>query len=171
MKKRDVPKEVPDRRPFFVVEIEDLDPHHMRIPSPARSSQLLKALRDAHLEEGLELNLETAEESLEDITALQGAVIGTSWAHRELELETRRREFENLLDYGTAVYEELWDEGYTMTQTSQLWARCVERLVGDFISEKEVLDRMGFTKGRAPTPTPPSTSESATAETPGSGNA
>ena len=101
--------------------------HHFRIPSPLQAPKLL----------------EHSDETGAQMRSM-GAIIGASWHHEWLDLETP--ESDDLVAYGEAVFEELHAAGYRME-----WMLMFQQLVVIEIGKlsqvsKEVRERLGFSK-------------------------
>lgn len=79
-----------------------------------------------------------------------GAAIGVCWRHSTEELEAQRshysRDAEGLLDYGAAVLEELYEEGYSQDDLTPIISTLGTKLISSTLpSPQEVGDRVGFT--------------------------
>lgn len=150
MIERPTPREVPDRYPYMVVEMER-GPHHMRIPSLMAVSKLVKGLKKAHvavlasMQHGGVSNtamLSILKESGPELAAALGALVGMGWYHETYDLETQKSP--DVLAFGEAVYEELHGEGYTLSDIGIL-ALTVIRAIWDHSQlTSEVQARAGF---------------------------
>jgi len=128
--------------------------HDYRIPRPSIVARLLKPLIGSGLwrinRDDIgdidEVQAELVEESV-------GAAIGICWRHRELEMETKRRDFERgvdgLMEFGAEVMGELYEAGYSQDQVTVLGNEMVTKLMIAFPSPaKEVQERVDFTVPR-----------------------
>ena len=128
--------------------------HDYRIPRPSIVARLLRPL----IQSGLwsinrdsvgvidEVKAELVEESV-------GAAIGICWRHRELEMETKRRDFERgvdgLMEFGAEVMGELYEAGYSQEQVTTLGNEMVTKLMIAFPTPaEEVQERVDFTVPR-----------------------
>jgi len=129
MKPREVQRELHPDALYGTVEIPVNGEHHLRIPSPLQGGKLIRLMSEAGGTES-------------DYMIAIGAVIGSSWYHRYLDLETPHKG--DLSAYGEAVFEELHAAGYRLE-----WMLVISRQVVDEIGKlatisDEVKDRLGF---------------------------
>ena len=132
MQVRPAPLRIPDRPNWFVVVVND-QPHHFRIPRQAVMKELMAVLAATDIRRGSDLDLTKDEMSATisaglvamdpEVTArvrissdAMGACIGAMWRHRTTGLDSDRHSYSNdlrgLLQFGSAVMDELEDEGY-----------------------------------------------------------
>ena len=79
-----------------------------------------------------------------------GAAIGTCWRHVGLDLDCKRQHFdrdaEGLLDYGAAVLEELYEDGYSQDDLTPIISTLGTRLISATLpAPQEVAEQVGFT--------------------------
>jgi hypothetical protein len=139
MKTRTDPHLINSAIAHLEVEVQGT-PHHFRIPSPLAMSKLLKSIEGqalgtliqaARLEagqevEGLEgLTMDDPQAMLAfaaaggmELMTAAAALWGLAWNHKSLDLETPANR--NLVTYGDAVYEELHEKGYTLSEIFQV---------------------------------------------------
>ncbi len=145
MRRRTHPRQIPPGSNYFVVEVPDQGAVDFRLPFPVRLAKLTTLLRDAGLgdTEGAD-DLSKLDTAL-DVWMVGGAAIGLCWSHRDLDLDTDRRAFgRDLLSYGEAVLEELYDAGWSMASLSALYPALFKRISASLISASEVAERVGF---------------------------
>lgn len=128
--------------------------HDYRIPRPSIVARLLKPLIGSGLwrinRDDIgdidEVQAELVEESV-------GAAVGICWRHRELEMETRRRDFERgvdgLMEFGAEVMGELYEAGYSQEQVTTLGNEVITKLmIAIPTSPQEVQELVDFTVPR-----------------------
>jgi len=113
-------------------------------------TKLIKGMDRAHLAilMGIAGNTSTGavlsvlKDSGPEVIAALAALIGLAWYHEDQDLETVRSP--DLLAYGEQVYEELHDEGYTLSEISALALVLVRAIWEHSQLSAEVQDRAGF---------------------------
>lgn len=152
MKPRSAPRAIPDRHPYFRVEL-DSGSHAMRSPSPTMSGAVLTLVEESKLRADALKRLaddpsrRRAGADLGDVFAIHGATVGVCWAHEGLDLETPAPTDATpaaMLAYGRAVYEELHEAGYTTTDVALLWAKALGQLASGYIEIRSTLEAAGF---------------------------
>jgi len=180
MRDRDERRTIPDRGNYFHVDLEERGRHDFRVPPPTKfgalidlmSGEDMRALADkANAAESGEVS-EAIGETMEQMCGQQGALIGVCWWGADMDLDTRwNGKRETLEAFGVAVYEELWDEDYTVTDIMRMWAVSFKQIVATFTKQEELAGAMDFTSATAPPSGSITTLESRTSETSGAGGA
>lgn len=153
MHKRKEPRDIPDRPPYFGVDLEGRPVHHMRYPSAWRLA-VLHDLANASDPTALRQAAAAGKDAIEmatELAATQGAVIGLFWAGRDVELDAKLpTEIRpgDLVAYGRAVHDELHDAGYTLAEIATLWAACLRRVVEQSAEVRGVMSALGFSRAR-----------------------
>ena len=133
MRKRPQPLKVPDRYPFFVVDMteERGEKVHMRIPSHPFMAELRPLMQEmAGIEHPNSL-------------AVIGMLIGEAWRDQVWELEALHKGLEGLA-LGRAVYEELHDDGYTFSQILALYFTIMSAVTDHIQLSEEAAERASF---------------------------
>ena len=142
-------------RPIYSSIDTDAGVHHFRLPRPSVVARLLmlisrsaefdlKPVEDlSAVDDRYLLGAELAEDAV-------GAVIGTMWAHVDVDLSTKRSAFDRgqdgLREYGDAVLEELHEEGYSTAVIKQITDCTVSALMSSHVPpDAEVSERVDFT--------------------------
>jgi hypothetical protein len=179
MRTREAKRLIPERADMLLVDLPDFGEHAFSVPSAlklaklARSISVQKAAVALGLIEQLQDKTDTAtdlfmlaQEVGPELLQAAGAMIGWSWMHVDLDLESDP----SLppLVYGEAVFEELHAAGYPLALLALLAFRLGARAGERATITKEAIDRLGFINGRkAEIPSLNSTSESTISVTPG----
>lgn len=152
---RKIPRQTPNKPHYIAIEAEGLGITNWRIPSIAKSSQILSMLQTTGVMEAAEGAIDTNNlladlgDRLPALFACQGALIGLCWHHTKYDLETSRKHHSELLEYGDAVFEELYEQEWPLKAVQEIWAVLVQRMVESFISDKEVEEKIDFLEQRA----------------------
>lgn len=128
--------------------------HNYRIPRPSIVARLLKPLIGSGLWRINRDDIGDIDEvKAELVEEAVGAAIGICWRHRELEMETKRRDFERgvdgLMEFGAEVMGELYEAGYSQEQVTTLGNEVITKLmIAIPSSPQEVQERVDFTVPR-----------------------
>ncbi len=151
MRDRATPRDIPSRAPYVVVELPGREPHDLRIPSLMAVSKIVQRLDSLHIAAIMGLRgdadnthavIGIMREVGPELAALLGALIGHSWCHRTLDLETESHS--DPLVYGEAVYEELHSAGYSFEHLLLLGLTIVRALWDQSQLSAEVSKRAAF---------------------------
>jgi len=148
---RPTPLELPDRRPFVVVGIPDMEDHHLKIPSIMTVSKVVKSLERIHIAALMSLQgkvdqagmLGLIKEAGPELCAVLGALIGLSWSHRDKYLSTPANAADPLA-YGEAVFEELHGEGYPLESLVMLGLTVIRAVYDQSEISAEVSEKASF---------------------------
>lgn len=146
MKKLDTPREIPDSHIYWSIDVPGKGPIGFRTPFPLHAARILQALTDKGLltyKEGMSLDTSKLGEAV-DLWMLCGAAVGIAWHDAVYELESDRKAFQDLQEYGEAVLEELHEEGWEMAHFRVLFPQVVQRMMASIIRGKEVKARADF---------------------------
>ena len=126
---------------YVAVKLDTRDmPVHLRKPFPARGAGLIRWMHETQrlaLEETRELAPAEDEEDPEAdwtattlmheyLAAIQGRIVGMLWAHRDHELEATGKTYDSPSKMGQAVYEELFDAGWSDGEIFALYEGAIE---------------------------------------------
>jgi hypothetical protein len=151
MRERDKRLTVPDRHPYIAIDNVPghEGTHHMRAPSPIVADRL----------SGLQRRDDTR-------LAATGAIVGLSWAHRDVELDAGQPQAADMTDpelivYGRQVVEELHAEGYTFNALTLIAGAVWHHTTVSMRLTDEVKERLDFFgRQRGDSDSPPSTATS-----------
>lgn len=175
------PRETPDRYPYIVVELAERGDHHLRIPSMPKVARLVKQMKQTHIlllvamaqakttNDSKAASMMTAiKEGGPELTSAAGALIGIAWFHRQRVMVTEApKRNGDWLEYGEAIYEELHEEGYTLSEIGSLALTIMRAMWEHSQLTDEVQARAGFIYPiLGAMSSSVSTSESTTSETP-----
>lgn len=175
---RETPRHNPRHRPYVTIEVPDLGAHVVRIPSMLQLSKLMRAMEDHHFAVALGIGKISSERELgmldmlsamreagPEFASVLAALIGLAWHHEALDLESVRGD--NLLEYGEALFEELYSAGYALEHFLVLGVGILAEALDQNQLRQEVQDKaLFFLQKRAGMLSPRSTPASATSETP-----
>jgi hypothetical protein len=127
-------------------------PHVFRAPRLALASELVKSLDLSGLDEVVESEGFHKVAQTAALTDDMAALIGATWHHPTLELETpAKADGQTWAAYGAAVSNELHEEGYTLVQVLALavpvYAHTLNTLLAIRTGEQRAA---GFPEGAAP---------------------
>ena len=155
MRRLQHPRTIPDSSPaYFVAWVPGHGKHNYRIPRPSIVARLLKPLIGSGLWRINRDDIGDIDEvKAELVEEAVGAAIGICWRHRELEMETKRRDFERgvdgLMEFGAEVMGELYEAGYSQEQVTTLGNEVITKLmIAIPSSPQEVQERVDFTVPR-----------------------
>jgi len=146
MKKLETPREIPDSPLYWSIEVPERGTFGFRTPFPIHAARILQALTDKGLltfKEGMTLDTGKFDDAV-DLWMLCGAAIGISWHDTNYNLETARKEFPTLQEYGEAVLEELHEEGWEMSDFRVLFPKVVQKMMASILTKQEVTERADF---------------------------
>jgi len=111
----------PDRRPYFGILLDE-QAIVLRAPSLPRMSAIFDELGEQRRNRLVGLLSQVSEGrpmlavmlAAHDVVPLFAALLGECWADPDLALDSIREQGEDLGDYGTRVYEELHEAGWTL---------------------------------------------------------
>jgi len=174
VQERPAPLTTPERRPYIVIGLpEPHGDHVMKVPSLMAVSRLVKSLDKLHVAAlmAMQRTLDKAQmlhlmkEAGPEMASVLGALIGMSWSHHTLALDTGQSS--ELIEYGGLVFEELHDEGYPFELVVMLGMTLIEAVRDQSEISAEVSSRASFFLPLLGLPTSvDSTSASPTSETP-----
>lgn len=172
MKKRRTPRYVPTRPAFIRVDPPDPDAdgprgtrHAFHVPMLAASARLAALLVEAKLAadaDGIDLADMGADTAplrgmRHAVIAIESAcaVIGVCWWHPEYNLEVNVaeswRNFPDIRDYGSLVWEEFEEAGYTQTDIGTFLTILTDPIL-TIVAESGVESRANFTEVEAQKP-------------------
>lgn len=167
MHKRQQPREIPLRAPYFAVEVAEHGRIDFRKPSAAQMPKLQKVVEAVDRDKLLAAAKANGGEITVagDVLGAQGAVVGLFWAHRDFDLVAKPGD--DLIAFGQEVFEELHEGGFDLIDITTMWVGCLDKLRETRVEVASVAQALGFTRARAAgstgsSPSPDSTS-SATA--------
>jgi hypothetical protein len=161
MKPREIPRAIPDRHPYFRIDLEGHGSHAMRVPSPTMSGVVLGLVEES--KQRAETLKKLADDSsrrragsdVGEVFALYGATVGLCWSHETLDLETPAPADiapAAVLAYGRAVCDELHEGGYTTSDVALLWVQALGKLASGYADMRSTLEAAGFFAGRRGSP-------------------
>jgi hypothetical protein len=129
--------------------------HHFRLPSMLKVSKMLKGAGSKHLAALMVIGkmidsgnsagaLAMLQSSGTEGLSVMGALVGISWFHENLELETPRND-SDFLAYGEDVYEELHEEGYDTIKLLLIAGYLTKNIAESLKFDGEVAEKLGFT--------------------------
>lgn len=131
MKQRSNPIERPNRKPYIVADCGEFGKITFRIPSPGTSMRLVRAYSEIN------------QENLEEVERVCGELVKECWADGVYELTGKD---------GFAVYQELWEAGWTTGMVFGLVGALIEQINQAIVAEgdaEERVDFFGTTHGRS----------------------
>jgi len=149
VRKLPTPRTIPKSPIYFSIDVPGKGEHWFRLPRPSMVYRLISPMVEAGIwDMGNGQDIDTASAMLTEEAV--GAAIGVCWRHSAQELEAQRshysRDAEGLLDYGAAVLEELYEEGYSQDDLTPIISALGTKLISSTLpSPQEVGDRVGFT--------------------------
>ena len=157
MIKRQTPRVVPDRPHYITTTTDTLGEVNWRLPSPAHGALLVQLISSEGLAEKLEGvskdkkgALASFGQDMFKLYAAQGATVGLTWFNINMDLETKRADYSNdlkgLQDYGSAVYEELYEEGWSASEVVDIWGDLFPKVVETLVDQQKGLHKANFTK-------------------------
>jgi len=182
MKTRTPPRVIPDTPVYVSVTLpEPKGEHHFRTPSTVTGAKLLNRLQKTHLAAFSALSghlnnpagiFALVQQVGPELVGVLGFIVGVSWCHKTLDLESTLGPKDDPLEFGERVIEELHEAEYDLNLVVLLAMVVMRQWVERNSLSQEAMQRAGFfSPTTGPTTSSPSTSESTTSATPGaSGN-
>ena len=154
MKPRKSPRLIPNRPHYIQIQVSVDGEETLtdwRIPSVAKCAKVLQMLQRSGIMEAYQRSGDSGDALVAELSdrlpllfACQGALVGLCWANRSVDLDTDRKLYRTLEEYGEEVFEELHEAGWQLEQIQNIWIDLVGRLVDAFISQKEIQDKADF---------------------------
>ena len=152
---RKTPRSVPDRAHYKTISLTGIGDTVWRLPSPGYALMLIRLINnDSLVEKSIAVqagDLEAASEmrdKMVDLYSIQGAVIGFCWFNQEHDLETPRGRLptaDALLEYGGAVYEELYEAEWKPSQIMEAWGCLLPLMIDTLVDTEKGNDHANFT--------------------------
>ena len=162
MNKRQTPRVVPDRPHYLTLDIKERGPTVWRLPSPALTMLLVqlmnkddmanKAAKAAKAAKGAKKKGAKAVAGVDllKMYSVQGAVLGLCWFDLDFDLQTQWAEYPNTLEglegFGSEVFEELYEEGWSTSSTVDAWSQVLPKIVDTLVDQGRAADTVNFTK-------------------------
>lgn len=150
MKTRQTPRVIPNKHNYFEIDLDTFGVHNFRAPFPIYTARLMNLMVRAGLHEAIteDSDPDVIYDRTISVWNIAGAAIGMCWFHKNKDLETPRLgKNQDLLSYGEAVLDEMYDEGYDMDILQTLYTELF-RVLGDSVvgkdKEKKVEERVDF---------------------------
>jgi len=146
MKKLETPRVIPDSPLYWSIEVPGKTTLGFRTPFPIHAARILQALTDKGLltfKEGMTLDTGKFDDAV-DLWMLCGAAIGISLHDTTYELESVRKAFPGLEEYGEAVLEEMHEDGWVMADFRVLFPKVIQRMMTSILTKQEVTERADF---------------------------
>jgi len=144
------PRTIPDSPIYFSVDVPGKGPHAFRLPRPSMAARLVSPMISSGIWDAGESGAKMSQASALLTEEAVGAAVGTCWRHETLEIEAKRshhdRDADGLLDYGSAVLEELYEEGYSTEDLTPIISAVGSRLLTSILpGPAEVAEQVNFT--------------------------
>lgn len=146
MRLRKNKKNVPDKSVYIQTELKGKK-HHFKIPSPLVASKILRGIDQELLQKLISMSEEKEPQEvikqMPELISFISAVIGKSWVDEEKELEVDEK-IKDILEYGEKVYEELYEEEYTLMELFAIGTKLITLMFNKLKKNQEVVDRADF---------------------------
>ena len=148
---------MPDRPHYITLDIKGKGEQVWRLPSPALTMLVVQLLNKDDMATKAAKAAKKGDKAVKalgvdllKLYGVQGAVLGLCWFDLDLDLETQWSEYPNTLDglqdYGSEVFEELYEEGWSTQSTIDTWSKLLPKIVETIVDQGKVADKVNFTK-------------------------
>lgn len=145
MIKRETPRRIPDKPHYHAIECETNGAHHFRIPFFVKAAAIIERASPPTTTVG---KMEEIHRGMS-----RGAyMLGLCWHHEHIDLETSDRHADKDPEaYGSAILDELYEEGYTTTEMGELVTGVAVLLKDSIIDSAAVKKKADFSEAGAAT--------------------